>query len=119
MIPSGCAVRDTSGDYWYVKSGVRYFIQSDAVYRSWAFPTTFVVSTERLEQDTTPGGRLGFRPGTMVYSLAHGGFWYISDKGRHRINDPKYFRMSGRSRFSLPMASRKDLELHEDLGVIE
>lgn len=101
-----------------MKGGRKYRVPSDDVYRSWNFPTTFSHLDGELDS-LEESGILGFRPGTIVFSLAYMSYWYISDKGRYRISNPGVFKDSNTSRFNVPMVSRKDLDLHEDLGVIE
>ena len=115
---SGSAVRLPNGERWYVKGDKKYRIPSDDIYRSCNFPSTFLHTSGELSH-LEDCGTLGFRPGTIVFSLYHMSYWYISDRGRYRISNPAVFKGAGRSRFDVPMVKRKDLELHEDLGVIE
>jgi hypothetical protein len=109
----------STGERFYVKSGKRFIIPSSDIFDSWKFPTLFECTGHELETQTEESGTLGFRPGTIVFSLYHMSYWYISDKGRHKIADPDVFRYSNVTRFNVPWVKRKDLELHEDLGVIE
>lgn len=120
MILSGAPVRVMStGEIFYVKGGRRFLVGSDDIYKSWSFPTLFECTGHELERETVDSGILGFRPGTIVFSLYHMSYWYISDKGRHRIANRDVFEYSNATRFNAPVVRRKDLELHEDLGVIE
>jgi hypothetical protein len=109
----------STGERFYVKGGKRFLIPSSDIFDSWNFPTLFECTEYELETQTEECGILGFRPGAIVFSLYHMSYWYISDKGRQRIADPDVFRYSNVTKFSVPWVKRKDLELHEDLGVIQ
>ena len=119
MIPSCSAVIDYTGAMWYVKGDKRYEIPSRAIFKSWEFPTIYRFVHETIHESTEYGGKLGIRPGTMCFSIFDGGYWYISERGKHRVADPELFRAAGITLFNVRKFSRKDLALHEELEPLE
>lgn len=119
MIAQSTAYIDELGARWYVKGGKRYFIQSGDIFRSWRFATVFSISSDELDEVTTNGGLLGFRPGTIVASFADRCFWYIDGKGRYKIGSRHFLKKAGVKWHQVEWASHSDLELHDVLGVIE
>ena len=112
-IPDGSAGVTESGKMYYASGGRLLRIQSEDIFRSWKFTTVFL-STDFILSGSEFGGKVGFRPGSVVGSLADHCFYYIASDGtRRKIVSPSFFKETGLSRFNTKFVSKSDLELHK------
>jgi hypothetical protein len=120
-VPVGSCVTNEDGTkYYYVSAENRLRpLSSPEVVRSWSFPLTFRLP-DRLIETYTVGKPMGFRPNTVVISMADHCWYLITVNGEKRkIVSNDFFKEAGLPRWRAPFASKKDLELHKTGGDIE
>ena len=111
VYPPGTCAHTLSG-YYYIKSAsVRLRITSDRVLKSWSFPrvvetTDFALSNYKIR------GKLGFRAGTLIYNIANGKMYLISDNKRLQITSPEALERIGATMDEAVVVSDDDMTLH-------
>lgn len=108
---SGTCIRTEDG-LFYIRGNKRYRIISDRILRSQAFPRV-IKTTEDAVSKYRIAGRLGFRSGSILLDIADNTFWYIEDTKRRHIMTPDVLNSLGVSYSKVPLASRQELEIHE------
>ena len=110
--PSGIAVKTDKDTYW-IKDGKRYRLISDRAAQSWFFTT--VLATESALSGIKIVGKLGFRDGTLIKSVADGKMYLVSQNKLRHIVDPDLFNRYGLDRSKMIEVSEKEILSH-DLG---
>lgn len=110
-LPVGACVL-TPGDMFYMQEKSRLRIPSQAVLQSWSFPYVFLSSSEKLSKWPIMG-KIGFRPGTVIYSLEDGLYYLIEKNQKRQITDPLWFDWMGIDRMNAVLASADDANLHK------
>lgn len=110
--PSGIAVKTDKDTYW-IKDGKRYRLISDRAAQSWFFTT--VLATEAALSGIKIVGKLGFRDGTLIKSVADGKMYLVSQNKLRHIVDPDLFNRYGLDRSKMIEVSEKEILSH-DLG---
>jgi len=110
--PSGIAVKTDKETYW-IKDGKRYKLISDRAAQSWCFTT--VLATEAALSGIKLVGKLGFRDGSLIKSLADGRMYLVSENKLRHIVDPDSFNRYGLDRSKVIEVSDKEISAH-DLG---
>jgi hypothetical protein len=110
--PSGIAVKTDKDTYW-IKDGKRYRLISDRAAQSWCFTT--VLATEAALSGIKLVGKLGFRDGTLIKSVADGKMYLVSQNKLRHIVDPDSFNRYGLDRSKMIEVSEKEISAH-DLG---
>ena len=110
--PSGIAVKTDKDTYW-IKDGKRYRLISDRAAQSWCFTT--VLATEAALSGIKLLGKLGFRDGTLIKSVADGKMYLVSQNKLRHIIDPDSFNRYGLDRSKMIEVSEKEISAH-DLG---
>ena len=110
--PSGLAVKTDKDTYW-IKDGKRYRLISDRAAQSWCFTT--VLATEAALSGIKLLGKLGFRDGTLIKSVADGKMYLVSQNKLRHIVDPDSFDRYGLDRSKMIEVSEKEISAH-DLG---
>jgi len=110
--PSGIAVKTDKDTYW-IKDGKRYGLISDRAAQSWCFTT--VLATEAALSGIKLVGKLGFRDGTLIKSVADGKMYLVSQNKLRHIVDPDSFNRYGLDRSKMIEVSEKEISAH-DLG---
>ena len=110
--PSGVAVKTDKDTYW-IKDGKRYKLISDRAAKSWSFTT--VSATEAALSGIKLVGKLGFRDGSLIKSLADGRMYLVSQNKLRHIVDPDSFDRYGLDRSKVVEVSDKEISAH-DLG---
>ena len=110
--PSGIAVKTDKDTYW-IKDGKRYRLISDRAAQSWCFTT--VLATEAALSGIKLLGKLGFRDGTLIKSVADGKMYLVSQNKLRHIVDPDSFNRYGLDRSKMIEVSEKEISAH-DLG---
>ena len=110
--PSGIAVKTDKDTYW-IKDGKRYRLISDRAAQSWCFTT--VLATEAALSGIKLVGKLGFRDGTLIKSVADGKMYLVSQNKLRHIVDPDLFNRYGLDRSKMIEVSEKEILAH-DLG---
>ena len=110
--PSGIAVKTDKDTYW-IKDGKRYRLISDRAAQSWCFTT--VLATEAALSGIKLVGKLGFRDGTLIKSVADGKMYLVSQNKLRHIIDPDSFNRYGLDRSKMIEVSEKEISAH-DLG---
>jgi hypothetical protein len=110
--PSGLAVKTDKDTYW-IKDGKRYRLISDRAAQSWCFTT--VLATEAALSGIKLLGKLGFRDGTLIKSVADGKMYLVSQNKLRHIVDPDSFNRYGLDRSKMIEVSEKEISAH-DLG---
>ena len=112
--PSGIAVKTDKDTYW-IKDGKRYRLISDRAAQSWCFTT--VLATEAALSEIKLVGKLGFRDGTLIKSVADGKMYLVSQNKLRHIVDPDSFNRYGLDRSKIIEVSEKEILAH-DLGEV-
>ena len=110
--PSGIAVKTDKDTYW-IKDGKAYRLISDRAAQSWCFTT--VLATEAALSGIKMVGKLGFRDGTLIKSVADGKMYLVSQNKLRHIIDPDSFNRYGLDRSKMIEVSEKEISAH-DLG---
>ena len=110
--PSGIAVKTDKDTYW-IKDGKIYRLISDRAAQSWFFTT--VLATEAALSGIKIVGKLGFRDGTLIKSVADGKMYLVSQNKLRHIVDPDSFNRYGLDRSKMIEVSEKEISAH-DLG---
>ena len=110
--PSGLAVKTDKDTYW-IKDGKRYRLISNRAAQSWCFTT--VLATEAALIGIKLVGKLGFRDGSLIKSLADGKMYLVSQNKLRHIVDPDSFNKYGLDRSKVIEVSDKEISAH-DLG---
>jgi hypothetical protein len=110
--PSGIAVKTDKDTYW-IKDGKRYRLISDRAAQSWSFTT--VLAEESALSGFKIAGKLGFRDGSLIKSLADGKMYLVSQNKLRHIVDPDSFNRYGLDRSKAIEVSDKEVSAH-DLG---
>ena len=110
--PSGIAVKTDKDTYW-IKDGKRYRLISNRAAQSWCFTT--VLATEAALTGIKLVGKLGFRDGSLIKSLADGRIYLVSQNKLRHIVDPDSFDRYGLDRSKVVEVSDKEISAH-DLG---
>lgn len=109
--PSGSFVTTPAGDY-LIQDGSRLRVASDAVKKSWAFSHSIFTNEENLK--TYPiVGKLGFRAGTVFWSLEDGLYYLVEKNKKRQIINGDWFTWLGIDRLNVPAASYEDAKLHK------
>lgn len=108
--PSGLSVSTPIGDY-LIQNEARLRIGSDAVRKSWSFPYTLHTEEEDLKGYPILGN-LGFRAGTVFWSLDDGLYYLVEKNMKRQIVNSKWFDYMGIDRLNVIVASREDSQLH-------
>ena len=111
--PTGTCVK-SGENYFYINKQFKHKIASNRILMSWAFPFVIEAKPEVLKKykNAKP---LGFRPGTIVKSMADGKFYYIVTGGKMHIQNPDFIKAAG---VKIMVVSAQELALHVDAGVI-
>jgi len=110
--PSGIAVKTDKDTYW-IKDGKRYRLISSRAADSWSFTT--VLATEAALVGIKVAGKLGFRDGSLIKSLADGKMYLVSQNRLRHIVSPDSFGLYGLDRSKVVEVSDKEIAAH-DLG---
>lgn len=115
--PSGLLVSTSQGEY-LIQDRARLRVGSEAVKKSWSFPHT--VHTEEVNLRAYPiVGKLGFRAGTVFYSLEDGLYYLVEKNKKRQIVNPAWFAWLGINRMDVTVASSKDAQLHKKGEVLD
>lgn len=102
--------------FWFVKGARKHKIISGRVLASWNFPRVVEVSDESIAH-LTSFGRLGFRDGTLVQSMA-GQVYIISESKRRKVTSPDWFDILAIDFNDAVVVSDEELELHGEGEVL-
>lgn len=102
----------TPTDMFYMQGGSRLRIPSKNVYESWNFPHTLLADSHALVKYPVLG-KLGFRPGTVIYSLEDGLYYLIEKNTKRQITDSRWFEWLNIDRLDVMVASAEDAKLHK------
>lgn len=109
--PSGTYVKTAAGDY-LVQNQSRLRIKTKAVRQSWSFPHVLNTTEDSLK-DYPIVGTLGFRAGTVIYSMEDGLYYLIEKNAKRQIVNPQWFEFLKMNRFDAVVASQDDAKLHK------
>lgn len=109
--PSGTFVVTPSGRY-FIQEGARLRVLSDAVVQSWSFPAK--INTEEANLKGYPiVGVLGYRGGTVIYSLVDGLYYFIEKNKKRQIVNQRWFDYLGINMLDVPVASAEEVKRHK------
>lgn len=109
--PSGVIVVTDSGRY-LIQNGTRLRVPSDSVARSWSFPASVHTKESRLKSYPIIGV-LGYRGGTVIYSLEDGYYYLIEKNKKRQIVNSRWFDYLGMNRLDSIVASSDEVKLHK------
>lgn len=110
-LPVGSCV-ESAGERFYIQDNTRLRIPSEAIFKSWAFPYVLLSGKGTLAKLPIVG-ILGFRAGTVIYSLEDGLYYLIEKHKKRQITDPRWFDWLGMDRLDAVVASKDDAQLHK------
>lgn len=108
---SGTVIKTEKG-YYYVKNGQRRPITSRAVLNSWRF-YKIAKTTEEAVNHLPVTAKLGFRDGSLLWCIADGKYYLVSNGQLHHVQDPDEIKRHG-MRFTdaiIVSASQRDLHV--------
>lgn len=108
--PDGCLVV-TESVSWYIKGAYRYQVTSERVERSWHFPL-IVRAKEAALAKYLKGGKLGFRPGTLLFN--DGKYYLIFNNKARKVSSPDVFDKFGIEYSNAVWVSDEELGLHKE-----
>lgn len=79
VYPSGICVKTEAGTYLIHKDGKRYKITSNEIEKSWAFPRIVETTEVAVSNYKVAYRKLGFRDGSLLYNIADGKIYLVSD----------------------------------------
>ena len=91
--PSGCALRDPSGQVWMIKNNKRFRCFSERTAWSWKF-NIIEVGPEALK-NTPKGGILGFRDGTLIKDVSDAKIYLVSESKVRHVTSPDILDLLG------------------------
>lgn len=109
--PSGSFVTTQKGEY-LIQDTNRLRVSSKGIRESWNFPRTIVTKEENLSKYPIIGV-LGYRAGTVVYSLVDGLYYLIEKNKKRQITDIKWFEYLGMDMHDAVVASAEEIKLHK------
>lgn len=109
--PSGSFVTTPKGEY-LIQDNTRLRVPSKGIRESWNFPRSIVTKEENLNKYPILGV-LGYRAGTVIYSLVDGLYYLIEKNKKRQITDTKWFDYFGISMLDAVVASAEEIKLHK------
>lgn len=112
-LPVGSAVR-TEKSLYYIKSNtIRMRIPSERVLESWHFHR-LVSSDEASLKHYKVIGKLGFRSGSLLYNIADGKIYLVSENKLRHVTSPEALERIGAGRDEAITVSDSDIQLHDE-----
>jgi hypothetical protein len=112
VYPVGSAV-ESEGKYFYIKSTtVRMRIPSEYILDSWKFHRV-ISSNEVGLRNYKIMGKLGFRTGSLIYNVADGKMYLVSENKLRHIVSPKALDLIGAGKDDAVVVPDSDIKLHE------
>lgn len=109
---TGTAVKTEKG-YYYIKSGARIPMPTQAVVDSWNFNRIVEVSEAALVKYPVLS-TLGFRDGTLLFCIADGRYYLVANRKRHLITSPTTLSDHGLVTGDAVVVSQEELDLHKE-----
>lgn len=114
--PHGTCVRTEAG-YFLIRDGKRYYLPTQRVVDSWAFPR-IVPSTEAAVKHYRIAAKVGFRDGSLIYNISDGKIYLIANNERRHITSPEALERVGARTTDTVLVSEYEAQLQrqgEDL----
>lgn len=112
VYPSGSCVKSEAGVF-YIRNGRRFRIPTQRVLDSWAFPRIIITSEAALSKYRV-AGRMGFRDGSLIYNIADGKIYLISDNKKRHITSPEALERIGADIHDATRVSDYEASLQEE-----
>ena len=91
--PNGICL-ETESAFYLLRKGLRYRLPTERILASWGF-SLVVETTEAAVKHYKVAGKLGFRDGSLIYNVADGKIYLISDNKRRHITSPEALELLG------------------------
>ncbi len=111
VYPVGTCVKTEMGYFYISKPSYRLRIISTRVLSSWNFHR-IAESTEKAVSNYKIMGKLGFRNGSLIYNIADGKLYLISENKRHQITNPDVLNLIGAKLNEIVTVSDEEMKLH-------
>ena len=107
---SGTAIKTEKGVF-YIKNNARLIIPNRRVLSSWRFYRVTKVNESEVSHIPVVG-KLGFRDGTLLFCIADGKYYMVSNNMTHHITSPDTIREHGLKRRDALVVSKAEISLH-------
>lgn len=111
VYPDGVCVETPQGVY-LIKGQKRYRVPTQRILDSWAFPL-IVETTEEALRNYKVAARLGFRDGSLIYNIADGKMYLVSNNKRRHITSPDALELLGVDRSRVVNVSNFEINLQQ------
>lgn len=91
VYPHGTCVKTEEG-YFLIRDNKRYRLPTQRILESWSFPI-IAETTEAAVQKYPIRAKLGFRDGSLIYNIADGKLYLISQNKRRHIISPDVYQL--------------------------
>lgn len=111
VYPHGICVKTEEG-YYLIRDNKRYRLPTLRILNSWAFP--FIAETTEAAVQRYPiRAKLGFRDGSLIYNIADGKLYLISQNKRRHIVSPDAYELLGINPRNAVIVSDYEVNLQE------
>ena len=111
VYPDGVCVETPQGVY-LIKGQKRYRVPTQRILDSWGFPL-IVQTTEEALRHYKVAARLGFRDGSLIYNIADGKMYLVSNNKRRHITSPDALELLGIDRSRVVNVSNFEINLQQ------
>lgn len=111
--PIGSAVRTEEGLFYIKSNSIRMRIPSERVLDSWSFHRV-ITSNEIGLKGYKIMGKLGFRSGSLLYNIATGKIYLVSDNKLRHVQSPEILDLIGAGYDDAVTVSDADIKLHDE-----
>lgn len=111
--PVGSAVRTEEGLFYIKSKTIRMRIPSERVLESWSFHRV-ITSNEVCLKSYKILGKLGFRSGSLLYNIATGKMYLVSENLLRHVQSPEALDLIGAVYDDAVTVSNTDIKLHDE-----
>lgn len=113
MYPSGLFIKTEKGYFYILAQGKRARILTKRTLDSYN-PHRVVETTEAAVAKYKVTGKMKFRNGSLIHSLADGSIYYISEGNRRHVVSPEALERIGAVRTDAVTVSLDEINLHPE-----